>query len=304
MIYVKGDTEFSAWARQLQNDWRIKNEFPIGTYKNKKGESIILGNYIEKDFNKANNFLTKNIREVVAETLKNKEKGAKISKTRLYTNLLSSQPLAFNLFAELSLDLHLATKFLNRQFGKRIKEVTSIIFEHSDGRGDSEYSFDHSAFDVFIEYNSELGQKGFIGIEVKYSESLKDEPAKYKDRYSELTTDSGMFKSDSIEILKKKPIEQIWRDHLLSISHLNHKGKKYDDGFFVYLFPKKNRECQNGVDKYVKQFVSFDEHTNQYNEMKTGFYIRHMKEFVLDLKELCKDEWVDKFIERYFGNNS
>jgi hypothetical protein len=305
MIFVKGDTEFSAWARQFQNDWRVQRGFPIGTYKNPKGETITLGNYLETDFafNSAENFLTKNIRNVVKHSLQHKEKGAKISKTRLYTNLLSSQPLAFNLFAELSLDYDLATTFFKRQFENRIKRVTNIIFEHSDGRGDCEYTCDHSAFDVFIEYQNEVGQNGFIGIEVKYSESLKDDPATYKERYAELTIKSELFKADSIELLKKKPLEQIWRDHLLSISHLSHKNKKYNEGFFVYLFPKENKECQAGVDKYIQQFVSFDETTKKYDENKTGFYKRHLKEFVLDLKEVCKDEWVDKFIERYFGNN-
>lgn len=71
----------------------------------------------------------------------------------------------------------------------------------------------------------------------------------------------------------------------------------------MYLFPKENKECQDGVDKYIQQFVSFDEITKIYDENKTGFYKRHLKEFAFDLKEVCKDEWVDKFIERYFGNN-
>ena len=91
MEKVKGDTEFSAWARELQNAWRVKNDIPIGTYKQKqKGGSykeVELGNYIEKTFalDKQKNFLTDNICSVTTLALKTKEKGAKISKTRLYT---------------------------------------------------------------------------------------------------------------------------------------------------------------------------------------------------------------------------
>ncbi|MBK8551062.1 MAG: hypothetical protein IPL53_08415 [Ignavibacteria bacterium] len=40
------------------------------------------------------------------------------------------------------------------------------------GRGSKEYSGDHSAFDVFVEFVRNE-KKGFIGIEVKYSENLE-----------------------------------------------------------------------------------------------------------------------------------
>ena len=309
MEKVKGDTEFSAWARELQNAWRVERGYLIGTYKQKQKDlsykEVELGNYIEKTFalDKQNNFLTNNIRSITAHALKTKEKGAKISKTRLYTNLLSSQPLAFNLFGEFSINLPLATDFFRRQFPDRIKEVTKIIFEHSDGRGDCSYTCDHSAFDVFVEYISEAGQNGFIGIEVKYAESLNDEPATYKSRYAELTENSGLFKQNSIENLKAKPIEQIWRDHLLSISHLKHENKKYADGFFIYLFPKQNQQCQAAVDKYIQQFISFDMSTKKYDERETGFYIRHLKEFVADMKQVCKEEWLNDFLYRYFNQN-
>ncbi len=310
MTLVKGDTDFAAWARQLQNDWRVNNGLPIGTYKQKQKDGsykeVELGNYLEKRFavDSKENFLTKNIRSVVEATLKNKEKGAKISETRLYTNLLSSQPLAFNLFSELSLDYDLATKFFNKQFDNRVERVTKIIFEHSDGRGDCSYTCDHSAFDVFVEFKPVNGQSGFIAIEVKYSESLKDNPATYKERYACLTEVSGLFKPDSNKYLRATPIEQIWRDHLLSIAHLRHHNKKYDEGFFVYLFPKENKECQHGVDKYIEQFISFDISTKKYDEQKTGFYKRHLKEFATDIKQVCKDEWTDKFLHRYFGDKS
>ncbi|HNQ68395.1 MAG TPA: hypothetical protein PKN32_08445 [Bacteroidales bacterium] len=307
MKKVKGDTEFSAWAREQQNSWRIECKFPIGTYKQKQKDGtckdVELGNYIEKTFafDKQYNFLSDNIRSVVANALKTKEKGAKILKTRLYTNLLSSQPLAFNLFAELSLNLDLATEFLNGQFPNRIKSVQKIIFEHSDGRGDCSYTCDHSAFDVFIEYISYTGHIGFIGIEVKYAESLNDAPAKYKTRYAELTNDSGLFKQNSIQYLKEKPLEQIWRDHLLSISHIRHENTKYAEGFFVYLFPKKNQQCQDAVSKYTEQFISFDDATTKYNEHKTGFYIKHIETFVSDLQQICKEKWLKDFICRYFN---
>lgn len=302
---VKGDTEFAALARQLQDKWRVKNNFPIGSYKNAKGELIPLGNYIERDFafKTGANFLTPKIFGAVKKSLLNKELGAKIEKTRLFTNLLSSQPLAFNLFAELALDLKLATNFFVDLFSDRVMEVTEIIFEHSSGRGDYDYTGDHSAFDVFVSYNSIKGKPGFIGIEVKYSENLIDKPSTHKDRYKELTESSKLFKKGSLDLLKQRPIQQIWRDHLLSIAHLNHKNGNYEEGFFIYLFPKKNKECQDGVNKYITLFESFDQNTKKYDERLTGFYIRYLDDFMIKLRHLTGQNWTKDLIDRYLGDN-
>jgi hypothetical protein len=300
---VKGDTDYTAFARQLQDNWRVKNNFPIGSYKNVKGEVIQLGNYIERKFafKTGANFLSPRILSVVKNTLNKKELGAKIEETRLFTNLLSSQPLAFNLFSELSLDKKLATEFFCDFFPNRISEVNEIIFEHSSGRGNCEYTCDHSAFDVFVLYKPINGNKGFIGIEVKYAENLKDKPSKHKARYEELTDDSKLFKNGSKDLLKLRPIQQICRDHLLSIAHLNHKKENFDDGFFVYLFPKRNEECQEAVDKYIMQFESYDPVLKKHNERLTGFYIRYVDDFVAKLRQLNKEDWTKELIDRYLG---
>ena len=292
MEEVEGDTKFSAAARQLQNDWRIKNNYPIGTYKNKKGEKIELGNYVEEKYAFENgvNFLTNNIRKVVETTLANKEIGAVITKPRLYTNLLSSQPLAFNLFAELSLDYELATIFFDKLFPNRIEKVTNIIFEHSPGRGDVKFTNDSSAFDVFIEY-SKGDILGFIGIEVKYSESLNDSPSSHKSRYEEIANSSKLFRKDSLNSLMQKPLQQIWRDHLLSIV----TKQVYKEGFFVFLFPKGNSQCQNGVNNYIKHLISD-------KEEETGFYPRYLEDIIQHLGQQIQQDWTKELALRYLGN--
>jgi hypothetical protein len=81
-IKVKGDTAFAAFARQLQNNWRIKHGIPIETYRNVKGEKIQLGNYIEHKFafKTGKNFLSSNILNIVINTLTSQENGAKLRK--------------------------------------------------------------------------------------------------------------------------------------------------------------------------------------------------------------------------------
>jgi hypothetical protein len=188
-------------------------------------------------------------------------------------------------------------------FPDRISEVDDIIFEHSSGRGNCEYTCDHSAFDVFVYYKTKNGKKGFIGIEVKYAENLNDKPSKDKPRYHQLADDSNLFKPDSHEKLIQRPIQQIWRDHLLSLAHLSHKEENFADGFFIYLFPKGNKECQNAVNQYIMHFKSYDPILKKHDEKVTGFYIRYLDDFINKLRQINKDNWTKELTDRYLGIN-
>lgn len=284
------DSEFSAYARLLQSKWREEKRYPID--KDKK-----YGNFIDLTFAKDTkaNFLTDNIRQLVTEEVANgKKKKALIAEPRIWYNLLSSQPLCFNLFGELHYDLDLATKFFRKLFPERVEKVTAVKFEYSPGRGNFEYTGDHSAFDVFIEYTNR-DKNGFIGIEVKYAESLKEETKEkaeknFRQRYVELTNASNKYKPDSLELLKQPPLSQIWRDHLLAIA----TQKDYKEGFFVFLFPSLNAQCQQGVDYYKTQ-LAFD------NEEQTGFYPRHLEDFINALAEISDSIWIKELKKRYLG---
>jgi len=282
------DTEFSAYTRLLQSKWRDKNKYP----------QFKLGNFLNTEFGitTKSNFLTDNIRKLVTqEVLNAKKSGGLIGEPRIWNNLLSSQPLCFNLFGELYFDLSLATEFFKRLFPNQVDKVTAVKFEYSPGRRNTKYLGDHSAFDVFVEY-LRGDTKGFIGIEVKYAESLKEESAdkankNYKDQYATLTNNCGLFKPDSVNFLRRPPLSQIWRDHLLSIA----TKQDYDEGFFVFLFPAKNRHCENGVDNY-KKILAFE------NEEQTGFYPRHLDDFINVLSDIVGAEWSKELKQRYLGD--
>jgi len=283
------DTEFSAYARLLQSKWRNKKGFP----------EFKLGNFIETEFAKTSkvNFLTENIRQLVTQEVANAKKtGGLIGEPRIWNNLLSSQPLCFNLFGELHFDLALATKYFKQLFPDRIDEVTAVKFEYSPGRGDKKYIGDHSAFDAFIEFNKD-NKKGFIGIEVKYAESLREETKakankNFKEQYATLTNTCGLFKPNSVDFLRQPPLSQIWRDHLLCIA----TQQDYDEGFFVFLFPSKNSQCHKGVDSY-KQYFAFD------NDEQNCFYPRHLEDFLNTLANISTSGWTTELKNRYLGEN-
>ena len=288
-VYYKPDTDFSAHGRLLQSKWRHKKGLPFEKY----------GNFLPVDFAKASkaNFITDNIRQLIEPVIKEiRAKGGMIKEPRIWDNLLSSQPLCFNLFGELALNLSLATKFFKELFQDEVLEVTQIQFEYSPGRGGN-FHCDNSAFDVFIEFNNYLGDKCFIGIEVKYAECLKEETPKkakasfdkHHPSYTSLTN-HNIFKPNAIDILKFVPLSQIWRDHLLALSTL----KLYNKGIFVYLFPRWNRECQQGVDQYLTFLQSND-------EAQTHFAPRHLENFIQILKKINPTDWTYELEERYLG---
>lgn len=174
--------------------------------------------------------------------------GQKIEEDRLWANLLSSQPLAFNLFADLGRDLDTATRVFRRLWPERVSRVRSIAFEYSPGRGDAMYTADKSAFDVYVEHSTPGGGDGFIGIEVKYHEGLTDPPAKHRARYDEVTSAMQCFRLEEVAKLRQPPIEQIWRDHMLAGSMLLADGSCWETGLYVFLHAADNHACRAAVE--------------------------------------------------------
>ena len=281
----KDKTAFASRARLSQSIWRTEEGYEFEKY----------GNFLKLDFAKKSgaNFLTKEIYKIVEHEVENKSKDRKVIKEpRIWNNLLSSQPMAFNLFGELKLHKNIATEvFKNLYPEKKIKEVTQIEFEYSPGRRSEKYTSDSSAFDIFVAYDRRDQLKGFFGIEVKYSEGLQDDPSTHKKRYEEISEESGKFDMSKLEDLKNKPIQQIWRDHLLTLS-MSKINKDYDFGDFVYLYPEENNKCQNGVDKYQAVLNG---------NTDTHFYPLTLEKFVGELKRVCSEPWVTDFEDRYLN---
>ncbi|WAV88894.1 hypothetical protein NB647_08435 [Oxalobacter aliiformigenes] len=95
------DHRFISVARLLQSLWREERNLPIGSYRNPKGQKRRLGSRLSMDSGKKGmNFLTPEIAKLVYREYVYQEIGALIDEERLWTNLLSSQPLCFNLFVE------------------------------------------------------------------------------------------------------------------------------------------------------------------------------------------------------------
>ena len=270
---------------------RAARTLEVGVHKSKSGErplgSRLIMPWAEETLA---NYMTDTIRQVVREEVMDKEKsrGKLFGRPRIFNDLLSSQPLCFNLFGELRKDLELATAVFNDLTSGRVRSVTSIEFEESPGRGDVRYTGDNSAFDVFVTFKTSGGGSGFIGIEVKYHENLIGAAATHRPRYDEVADMMGCFDSNKLEDLKSQPLQQVWRDHLLA-GALRSVGP-YEDGFFVFLYPRDNPHCAGAITQYAESLTN-----------RESFEAWTLEDVTSGIKRHTGKDWVDAFYDRYLN---
>ena len=290
-VAVIGDNDFQCRARLIQALWREEQGLPIGLRSSKGPEP--LGSRLAMPFARETlaNYLTETIREIVrGEVLDRVKSTDKLyGKPRIFEDLLSSQPLCFNLFGELQRDLSLASAALGPLTDGRLTRVTAIDFEHSPGRGDPRFTGDGSAFDVFIQFEGPRGT-GFLGIEVKYHEDLENRAGKHYPRYDEIADQMDAFAPDCRKPLRQKPLQQIWRDHLLAGSLFLDRPSSYDDGAFVFLYPAQNLACADAIAEYAACLTS-----------KESLIVWTLEEVVATLRAATGAAWVEAVADRYLG---
>ena len=279
--------DFRSRARLLQSIWRVEQGYEPATYR-----GTVRGARLQMPWAKDSlpNYLTENIREGVrAEVLdEGKSRGKLYGKPRIFDNLLSSQPLCFNLFGELQQDLELTSAVFRKMTDGWIQRVTAIQFEYSPGRGQSEFTADNSAFDVFLVGQNRAGESSFVGIEVKYHENLDDEEATFRPRYLEISNAMGCFRPEALPKLRLKPLEQIWRDHMLAGALI--QSGRFTDGRFVFLYPEQNEYCSRAVDAYLGCLTAPD-----------TFDAWTLESIAETIQDVSDADWVELFVDRYLN---
>jgi hypothetical protein len=288
-VLIKTDNPFQQRARLLQALWREEEGLPVGEHRGGPlGSRLAMPDARER----LTNYLTDTIRQVVRREVLDPERSRDklYGQPRIWNDLLSSQPMCFNLFGELQADLGLASRVFAKLLPGRVARVTAIEFEHSPGRGDPRYTGDRSAFDVFIRFETPAGPVGFIGIEVKYHEDLDDPPAPHRPRYDEIAAKMRAFKPEASERLKAKPLQQVWRDHLLAGSLLHDGSGNYADGLFVFLYPEANLACAEAVRAYRSCLTN-----------ERTFEAWTLEAVVAAVRVAGAGSWIDEFARRYLG---
>lgn len=285
------DTRFRAAARLLQSLWRQGMGYPIGHHRDPEGKRRKLGSRLNHKTAMAGaNFINGRIANLVRREVAYREPGAFIDEGRLYGNLLSSQPLCFNLFGALKLDRDLADAFFKRLFPDYVARVDGIGFEHSPGRGNAAFTNDHSAFDVFVRVTTTTGEAGFIAIEMKYSESMQEPLSPHRPRYEEIARSAGVFTDPDAGQLHQNPLQQLWREHLLSRVMI--QNGLYADGRFVVIAPAMNAQCANAVRAYQRHLTSD-------NPAQSGFQAITLDDCLDSLSAIGAGEIADQLRSRY-----
>ncbi len=251
------DSRFMAAARLLQSLWREGKGLPIGVHRNPKRKTRKLGSRLEAGSAKqGHNFLSSDIAKLAYRESVYREIGAMIDEERLWTNLLSSQPLCFNLFGGMKLDAKKANRFFKHLFPDYVASVDGIYFEHSPGRGNPAFTDDYTAFDVLVTCTTVDGKSGFIAVEVKYTETMTEPPATVRPRYDELSSQIGVYKVHDAPSLRGNPLQQLWREHMLS--HAMIDNGLYSAGRFIVIYPGQNHQCAAAVKAYQAHLISND----------------------------------------------
>lgn len=252
----KHDPTFRALARKKQSDFRelvLKCDFDAD---NPRAQ---YGNLLKKeDAIKGLNFYSGFRKEIMH--------AIGPYKSMLWANLLRSEHIPWNVFFPMSLTneylencKHLFNVLVGHEF---IQKIDAIDIERP-----FHYLNDHTSFDTYISYTHVDGQKGGIGIEVKYTEEayhVKPSSTEYKNvislpskEYTETTVKSGYYIEPMMayESFKTDEFRQLWRNHILGASVVLHG----EIGHFlmVHLYPSFNEHFQKVLPRYQAFLTSF-----------------------------------------------
>jgi len=251
------DTRFRSIARLRQSLWREQHDYPCGHYRDGTGRSRRLGSMVSNRIGRTGiNLVDPSLLPQVQREIAYREVGAVIYVERLWTNLLTSQALVFNLFGPCKQNLALATAVLRRLLPDLVGEITEVVFEHAPGRGQPRFTADHTAFDVLLRCTTPQGRSGFVAIEVKYSEAPAGIAAPARPRYDALSRAAGIFRDPDAPSLRYAPIEQFWRQQLLVTAMLTTGA--YDAGRLLVIAPALNAECQAAITRYRSELIADD----------------------------------------------
>lgn len=211
----------NAWRRGLrwqQAWWRSERlHLPPGPHS-PASPGRLVSSSLPLDADPHANFLTDEAADAAEERLAGAG-GGLVHEDRLRRNLLSSQPLCFNLFGHFRSDHRALEAWVRHVRGDGHVSVTRIELEwaptHAPLGGGS-------AFDAFVEYRTDAGTMGFVGVECKYAEHLPatDVPT-VRPAYRDYTDASARWRTGASDRLDRRGLRQLWLNTLLAHSLLD-----------------------------------------------------------------------------------
>ena len=307
----KGDSMFVAECRRLQSIYRYEIGEKIRPYTDRYGNVHYYGNYISNGENPKEgcwkNFLTEHAFNYAKDRVEHKKKYETIEGDRLFNNLLSSQPMAFNLFCPLRQmrkeSPETATKVIKAALpGYPIHIVTEVELEFIP-ENHMELTGDKSAMDAIIRFEDEQGKGGFIAVETKYSENLGTNVAYDRDENSkkipraksiEAVKELQCFKLEEERLIieGKKGLTQIYRNFLLSETYGLDKGLQ---SYSIILAPEKHRTTKKELESLTNVL------RNEYKDKIKQVYLEDFVNAVINNSPTEYCVVFERFYDRYLN---
>ena len=301
-------TEFVRKCRERQGRYReqMGEQMGVGPHNTPTARKQV--NMLVDGDKTGKNFVNEYTFNYAKHRVENRQPHETIDDYRLYNNMLSSQPMAFNLFCPFIQMLEegkveAVTKIFKNIFpDKFIGEVTKVGLEYLD-TDIKRYLNDNTAMDAIVKYKDVDGKPAFIAIETKYTDVLGLNTSRKADvKYDEWIKKIGMFKPETEEELirsakaakdKKNNLEgmkvvtQIYRNFLLTECYGIEEG--VSRCYSVILSPAQHPTTE-------KEVASLK------NELKPEYQYKissvSLEEFISRTLEVCPDD--DKAPFEYF----
>lgn len=240
------------------------------------------------------NFFFEETYEYAKYRIENKKPNETIKSDRLFNNLLSSMPMAFNLFHPLILIKQRYPDSLNKMMQNvfpefSIDRVNEILIEFIP-LPINLYTMDRSAMDAAILFQDDMGNKYIISIETKYIDQLGQNKAKDNSLKVETAKSLNIFTANGINTISKG-CTQIYRNFLLTEKYrLFHE---LTDSYSVILAPSEHPTTETEISSLHENLIP----DFQYKLRKYA-----LEDFVESLKPDCPEEfqhWLTLFYSRY-----
>lgn len=253
--WVERDTPWAAGCRWLQSWWRA-HELRVPPGPKSKRDGGLVCSMLPLDIGEAANFLNSDVASAVAARLHEGGHSGIIEKDRLYRNLLSSQPMCFNLFGPFVAHPDDLIDWV-RALDDSAAMVRRVRFEWAPER--SSHFDGGSAFDAFVEYTASTGGERFVGVECKYAENLERSTIKLRNVYGDYTDGSAEWRDGaSARLGTAKRLRQFWLNTLLAQSLVDRGGGAYESGLVVVVAAAADRSADEATEAVRSDLIEPD----------------------------------------------
>jgi hypothetical protein len=300
----ESDNSFTSRARKLQSLWRAENALEIGVgpgkNANKDGIPTKYGNMIADGEDNGKNFYFPETFEYAKWRVHTRIKDETIDAYRLFNNLLSSMPMAFNLFHPLMMLKAENSALVDRIFREAFPAIPSIYRVQEIGlefipTPIKNYTYDKSAMDAFIRYQDSEGNNYLIAIETKYTDSLGTNAASNQKHQLDVLCELELFTPEAISSINESKIKisQIFRNFLMAETYGKVHGLK--GVYSVVMAPADHPTTK-------KEIKSLQTQLNE--DVKERVFAMSLEEFTSVIRLHCEGKylnWIEWFHDRYLN---